>query len=320
MAKRVSKGSPSAAKKDELKKRKLEKPVHKSFRLQKRIKHPSDPIVSSFKLMKGNIRHLLKHKRLFGGITLIYFIASLVLVTGLGGSTDYTLLRDSLNELFTGKGAQLGTGLTLFGMIVGNGTPNNGTQTAGLYQSLLIAIISLVTIWALRQTYAKVKTNTKEAFYKSMTPLVPFILVGFVVALQFVPLLAGSLVYATVAGQGLAITLAEQFLWILLVATLAALSLYMVSSSIFALYIVTLPDVTPMKALRSARELVRYRRWSVMRKFILLPFFLLIVAGLIMVPVLLFATSIAQLVYILLTMFGLIIVHGYVYRLYRELL
>ncbi len=49
---------------------------------------------------------------------------------------------------------------------------------------------------------------------------------------------------------------------------LAMLTLIYVKSSLFALYIVTLPDMTPMKALRSARELARYRRWTVLRKIL----------------------------------------------------
>ena len=59
----------------------------------------------------------------------------------------------------------------------------------------------------------------------------------------------------------------------------------------FALYIVTLPDMTPMKALRSARELVRYRRWTVLRKVLFLPLMLLVVAAIIMVPIIILADA-----------------------------
>jgi hypothetical protein len=94
----------------------------------------------------------------------------------------------------------------------------------------------------------------------------------------------------------------------------------MLSSSLFALYIVTLPDMTPLTALRSARQLVRYRRWTVLRKIFWLPVALLILAAVIMVPIIIWLTAIAQWVFFLLTMFSLVATHAYMYNLYRELL
>jgi uncharacterized membrane protein YoaK (UPF0700 family) len=94
----------------------------------------------------------------------------------------------------------------------------------------------------------------------------------------------------------------------------------MISSSLFALYIVTLPDMTPFKALRSARELVRHRRWTVLRKILFLPIILLVVAAIIMLPIIIWLTSLAQWVFFLLTMFALVAANAYMYTLYRELL
>jgi hypothetical protein len=78
--------------------------------------------------------------------------------------------------------------------------------------------------------------------------------------------------------------------------------------------------MTPMKALRSARELVRYRRWTVLRKVLWLPFVLLLAAALIMVPIIIWLTALAQWIFFLLTMFAVAAVHAYLYGLYRELL
>jgi hypothetical protein len=123
-----------------------------------------------------------------------------------------------------------------------------------------------------------------------------------------------------VINNGIAIYAVEKILWALLFAGLALLTLYMLSSSVFALYIVTLPDMTPMKALRSARELVRYRRWTVLRKIICLPIILLLVALVIMLPVIILLTPLARWVFFILTMAALLAIHAYMYTLYRELL
>lgn len=75
-----------------------------------------------------------------------------------------------------------------------------------------------------------------------------------------------------------------------------------------------------MKALRSARELVRYRRWTVLRKILFLPVVLLVAAAVVMVPIIIWLTPLAQWIFFLLTMFALVAVHAYMYNLYRELL
>src|SRR5690606_11105266 len=84
-----------------------------------------------------------------------------------------------------------------------------------------------------------------------------------------IPLLIASFLYTTVTANGLAITPVEQAVWILFFVACAMLTLYMISSSLFALYIVTLPNMTPMKALKSARQVVLHRRLMIMRKVFL---------------------------------------------------
>ena len=160
----------------------------------------------------------------------------------------------------------------------------------------------------------------KDAFYKGLYPLAPFILVLMVVGLQTVPLIVANTLFGFLFNNGLAVTLLEKILGALIFFLLALLTIYMVTSSLFALYIVTLPDIEPLQALRSARELVRFRRWTVMRKLLFLPLVLIIVGAVVVIPMILYLTVIAEWVYFFLSMFTLAVVHSYIYTLYRELL
>ena len=141
-----------------------------------------------------------------------------------------------------------------------------------------------------------------------------------VIGLQLIPFLIGGFLYSAVISNGIAVDALENILSALVFLLLALASLYMVCSSVFALYVVTLPDMTPMKALRSARELVRYRRWTVLRKLLFLPITLLVIAAVIMLPIILVVTPIAEWTYFVLTMMALAVIHSYMYALYRELL
>ncbi len=298
--------------------RRLKPRTYKTLRVAKRIKHPIK-LPNVWRLTRISGKLLWEHKRLFIGIILVYGLLNLILVQGLAGSTDVGTLKQGLSQVFTGHLGPLISSLSIFAVLVGS-AGNGSSPTAGAYQLFLALITSLAVIWALRQVLTGTVIRVRDAYYRGMYPLIPFILVLIVVGLQLIPLLIGSLLYSLVVNNGIAVFFIEKLLWAILYGLLALLSLYMLSSSLFALYIVTLPDMTPLKALRSARELVRYRRWTVLRKILCLPIILLILAAIIMLPIIIWLTALAQWIFFLLTMAGLVAVHTYMYMLYRELL
>jgi hypothetical protein len=296
--------------------RRLRMPTYKSLRYHKRIKHPHT-LPSAWKIFKATAVTVWSSKKLFLGIVLVYGLLNILLVRGFGNTNNIAQVKSQLDG--SGNLAHVFGGIALFaGLAASSG--NNATSTSGVFQLLLVLIITLVVIWSFRQVAAGTIVTVKNAFYKGTYPLVQFILVLFVVTLQLIPAVLGTGIYSLVITTGVASFGAEMFVWGLLCALLILLTLYMITSSLFALYIVTLPDMTPMRALRSARELVRYRRWTIMRKLLYLPLALFIVAALIMVPIILTVTALASWVFFLLSMAGIVIINGYMYTLYRELL
>jgi hypothetical protein len=276
-------------------------------------------IPSVWRLTTSAALLLKRYWPVFLGLTLIYGLLNLILVQGLASSTDVSSLKHDLNQVFNGHLGTLGSSLGVFVVLVGS-AGNGSSQTAGAYQLFLALITSLAVIWSLRQLLANHPLRLRDAYYRGMYPLIPFILVLLIVSLQLLPLLIGSSLYSLVITNGIAVNALEKGLWLVFFLALALWTLYMISASLFALYIVTLPEMTPLKALRSARELVHGRRWTVLRKILYLPLLLLVVAAIIMVPIIIWLTALAQWVFFLLTMFSLIAIHTYMYNLYRELL
>lgn len=302
--------------------RRVKQSTYKSFRFSKRIHQPKPPIMGSFRLFVASIRLLVKKWKLFGGIIGIYFVLTVMLVKGFGSGSNLVQLKDSISGAIHGNGVQqLVNGVTLFGVLLGNAN-TTPSDVASAYQSMLLIIMSLVLIWALRQCMGskQVKVAVHDAFYKGLYPLVPVLLVMCVIGLQTLPMVFANFVYSTIFPAGLAVTPIEKGLWGMLLGLLVLLTFYMVTSSIFALYIVTLPNVRPMQALRSARELVRHRRFMVMRKLLFLPAALLVLAAVIVVPIIVLSAGLAEWVFFMLSMLGLAMFHSYVYHLYRELL
>lgn len=310
-AKTAAKPEPAAA---------PEKPAetkrYTSFKLQERIKPPKVTGPGAFRLFGSALSLLGRHWKLFGGMLIVYGILNFIVLQGFraaGGDLS------SLKAALEGDVNQITGGLTLFAYLIGT-SGTTVSPTAGAYQFMLATVVSLALIWALRQVYGGVKVRIRDGFYRGMYPLVPFLIVLFVIGLELLPLAISVLLFNSVMTYGIAASLVEQILWSILCVSLATVSLYLICSSIFALYIVCLPDMQPMRALRSARELVRYHRWQVVRKLLFLPLALLVLVAIITIPFILFATSLAVPIFFLLGLVLPAVIHSYMYGLYRSLL
>jgi hypothetical protein len=298
--------------------RQLESPRYKSFRISKRIRHPKS-LPGAWSIMKLALGHVRRYWRPLLGITFVYLLLTLLFVKGIGNSLDVPLLKQTMLDFFKERTSQFSASVAIFGVLAENAV-GASTESAVFYQGVILLLCSLALVWALRQTYANIRVTVRDSFYKGMYPLIPFLLVLLVIGLQLLPFLFGNSLFRFMVQGGLAATDIEKVLWGLLFFLLAVLSFYMISSSVFALYIVTLPDMTPMQALRSARELVRYRRWTVMRKLLFLPIVLFVIGAVVTIPLIMFAAFAAAWLFFIMNIVALLIIHSYIYALYRELL
>ncbi len=297
--------------------KKSPKPKAKKSGSKTVIKHPDLPSVTI--ISTNAVKILRKYLKTFVILTVVYAVLYIVFVRGVSGGLNLTNLRNTLDH--TKGTTTLTNGLSLFGDLVGNATTGQASSVnAGVYQTILLIVISLALIWTLRQSYNDVKVRARDAFYRGMYPVIPFLGVLLVLGLDLIPMLIGGSIYSAVITNGIAVGGLEKTLWALMFALLSLVSFYLIASTIFALYIVTLPDMTPMKALRSARQLVKGRRFIVMRKVLFLPLIICVVALVIMVPIILLATVAASWIFLLFSLICLVFIQSYLYALYRELL
>jgi hypothetical protein len=276
---------------------------------------------SAWQLTKQTVRLLQGQRKLFIGITLIYGALNLVLAQTLTSSGNVGDLRNQLTQGFHGHGGAIASSITTFTGLFSSGGIGSNTNNTGTYQFLLFIIGSLAIIWALRQV-TNGKTDSilvRDAYYRGMYPLIPFILTLIVIGLELVPLLIGSGLYGLVVGRSIAIGSLEIGTFFVIFIGSALLTLYLLSSTFLALYIVAQPDVAPMAALRAAGRLVRGRRLVVFRKVVFLPLIMLTAAIVIMLPIVFLLPFLAQAIFFLLGIFALLAVHGYMYTLYQEL-
>jgi hypothetical protein len=296
-----------------------QKPKYKSFRLHKRIKHPQAKIPSWWHLLRKSFALIKANKKAVLIFVVVYALLNLFLVRGLTSTVDIEGVKESLTSIVGEESSGFASGFTAFGLLVDASTKGSG-EIAQVYQTFLLIFASLALIWLYRQQQAGNKVTMKMAFYRGMYPLIPFCLVLIVISLQMIPALIGNFLYTTVISNGLVVGALEQIAWLLLFCSTLLLSLYMIASSSMALYIVTLPEMTPMIALRQARELVRHRRFAVILRMIAIILVIFALLFVIVLPVIFIAPALAEWMFFIITVLGIPLVHGYMFSLYRELL
>jgi hypothetical protein len=267
-------------------------------------------IKSSWSLLSNN-------KKIIAKVSLIYGLIYIVLVQALSAPVSAVSIKSSFISAFEN---QLTASLNTFSYILSNNTTNSSNASSGIYQVILILLFSLVFIYVFRKAFKKEKSSLKESFYQSMYPLVPFLIVLFIILLELIPMDIGLALYSIVSSGGIINNALEQAVIVLLLVGFISLSLYLLSNSIVSLYIVTLKDMTPLNSLRSAKQLVVGRRFSVILSLLVLPLIFLLVTGSILLPLIMLVPALASWTYFIILILALPLVHAYLYSLYRELI
>jgi len=291
----------------------------KQTKVKKKSSAKKLPMAGNLRLTAKVFVTLKNNWMVLGGIMLVYLILNIVFASGVSSiANTVTNIKADLNST-SAHAHPLASGVSGFAALIFSAGAGS-SSTGSTLQAVLIILQSLVIIWALRHLIAGQKIGIKQAYYHASAPLVPFLLVLAFMFIQLLPITFGSAALAAVSVSLGSLNAGITILFGLIFLALAAWSIYMLSASIFALYIVTLPDMKPRDALRSAKKLVRYRRLQILRRVIFLPVLILLTMSIIVVPLILYATSLVVPVFYLLSVIAFLFTHTYFYSLYRELL
>lgn len=264
-------------------------------------------------ILKRSALTVWTNKKVFSIILAFYGLAYILAVESSTSVTNASTTLSHYESIYRGSAAGLFSGLSTFTNLFGSLSGAN-SPTSGAYQTILFISLSLVIIWCAMQLAAKRKFNARDAFYSSHTPLIKFFLILLLIGLEFTPFLIGASLYNNIFLNGPGLGGAEAVLWVLIIAALAVISLFFLTSTIFALYLVN-EGLTPMQAVRAARGYVRKRRIVVFGKILLMPVTIFIAIGIIMLPVIYIIPVAAVIIMAVLLLIGITIFHCYMYNL-----
>ncbi len=324
MSKKTTK-KPPAKKKTSRAKRKKTKPEKNQLEVglnkiaetpEKIVEEISEGVPSSFVLLGRSVTFLFKHMKKLFGVFLVMYVLYFLFVRA-GSTFDIEsydqLISDELGD------NDLVNNVLLTGILIGSGG-NSDASVSSISSFLLLVMGSLAFIWAIRHLTAGKKFLIRDAYYKVMYPLIPFVIILFVITVQLVPFVVGGFLYSTAEINGLITSGIERTLFVSGWIALGLLSVYWLSNSIMSIYATTLPDIYPMQALRSTKKVVKGRRWSIFIKVFMLGVFLLLFGGSLLFMIVAFFPSVAVYFYDIMAVFALLFAHIYLFKLYRSLL
>jgi hypothetical protein len=312
----------------------LSRRPHRSFRMTRRRDYARSLQLPGYFSFTFEVNQILRqHKKLFLLLTITYILLSAVLV-GVGSQESYSALTSTLREtgaeVFDGDWSQLGQAGLLFATIATQGLNVAPSESQQIFSVLIGLLVWLTTVWLLRNLLAGHKVTLRDGLYNAGAPIISTFLIGLVMVLQLLPVALALLGFSAASASGLLAGGVEAMLFWIAASLLAALSLYWITSTFIALIIVTLPGMYPLRALKTAGDMVVGRRLRILLRLLWMLAAIIVTWALILIPFILLDTwlkgawpaaewvPIIPVILLLLGAGSIVWSSAYVYLLYRK--
>ena len=257
---------------------------HRSFR--KTRKSRTTPVVVSVKQNTiDSFKAIWHDKKLFGGLMLVYILATSLFVGGIA-QADFVDFKEATLQVLGGSLTSVGTLLSLVSSTMSGAFSGGLTELQQFLAMLIAALFWLSIIWALRMRSAEQTIKVRDALYNSGAPIMAYVVVGFIIVLQLTPGAIGVAVLTMAQGGGYLQNGIEFMMFAAAAFLLCCLSIYWLAASVTALVVVTLPQMYPWRALQIASELAIGRRVRLVRHVLALAVMLVLMWAVVLLAVL----------------------------------
>lgn len=311
----------------------LEGRTHRSFRRTRRRDYVRPLPIPGVLLSTYQVNALFfKYRKPFLLLGLIYVVLYVVLV----GAAS----QDTYNEIVTALQAEdARTWTEAFGFVgqaglvllsIGGTIGGSFNEAQQIFSVILILLVWLTVVWMLRNLQAGHAVKLRDALYNAGAPIVSSFLVVLVLVIQLIPVGIAMFAYSMADASGLLTGGVEAMLFWTAAIILGMLSLYWITSTLFALIVVTLPGMYPMKALKIASELMFGRRINMLLRWVWMALFAFFAWIVVLLPVVMLdmwlKSLLPQLSWVPIVPFAIVCMGAlttmwvaiYVYTLYRK--
>ena len=306
-----------------------EQAVHKSFiRTRKRDKIKIPRMEGYIAFPWYVLRVLWNRKWVYLRLIAIFFVLS-VLFIGAIQSDNIT----TINGIFEAVNSSTNIfnpvmrAITTVASSLGGALNNNFSDIQYIYISILIILGLLTVVWLLRHQLAGDKIRVRDGLYNAPAPLVPeYVLVG-VGVLQLIPIALSVVVYISLTSSGIINGGIEEAMFAAALFLGAVLTLYFMTTTLFSLFIASIPGTYPIKAYRAARQIVAGQRLRLLFRLLWMVIIVLVAWFIVLVPIIIIVNSLnagnswaIPIAYQLVVITSMVYAAAYGYLLYRRMI
>lgn len=270
----------------------LDRRPHRSFIRTRRRDYVRELKLPKYiKFTKFVFDTIWSNRKIFLTLALFYAIFT-GLIVGLASQDTYSGIVDTMStttgeDNLTGFWGQISkAGLLLVSSVTG-GLNGSLSESQQIFSFLIILMAWLTSVWLLRNILAGHKLKLRDGLYNSGAPILPTFLVALLLIIQLLPAALALIGYSAASATGLLNGGVEAMLFWFAAGLLLLISLYFISSTVFAMIIATLPGMYPFEAIKIAGDLVLGRRVKILFRLLWLFFVTAIAWALVMIPVIL---------------------------------
>jgi hypothetical protein len=286
-----------------------------------------------FSFTKYVIKTVWKYRKTFTYLAIVYAVLTILFV-GIGSQDLYSTISKTLTStsgnIFNGFFGEIGKSGLLFLTTATGGISQNLSEAQQIYAVIITLMAWMTTVWLLRNLLAGHKVRMRDGLYNAGAPIVSTFIIALLLIVQLLPIAIAVIGYSAASASGLLSAGIEAMLFWIVALLLVVLSLYWITSTFFALIVVTLPGMYPYQALKTSSDLVIGRRLRILLRLVWM-FVLTVVAwAIIMIPFIIIdswvknlwsATAWIPTIPLLLLILGdvtIIWISCYIYLLYRK--
>jgi len=312
----------------------LSRRPHRSFRRTRRRDYVRSLQLPGYIAFTNHVRQTLWKNRKIFTLLIVAYAALTIAMVGITSQESYATLVETIKstsaDAFAGFFGELGRAGLLLASATTGGLADSLTDTQQVYAGIIILLTWLTSVWLLRNILAGHKVKLRDGLYNASSPILSTVLVALVLLIQMLPVALAFIGYSAATATGLLDGGVEAMLFWFAAGLLCLTSLYFATSTIFALIIVTLPGMYPLRAIKIAGDLITGRRIRILLRFIWMLALTILLWALIMIPVIIFDgwikgvwseiswLPIVPLFILLLSAITAVWVSTYVYLLYRK--
>lgn len=274
------------------------------------------------------LRMLWNRKWVYIRFIFTFFILSVIFIGALQAD-NISSVNETIDSAASGTdviGPVMRAAMTVGSSIAG-ALNNNLSDVQYIYISALVILAILTVIWLLRHQLAGNKLKMRDGLYSAAAPIAAEYVLLIVGIAQLIPAALGVLVYVSATTAGLLSGGIETAMFSLALFLIVVLTLYFMTTTLFAMFIATIPGTYPMKAYRTARQIVAGQRLRLLLRLLWMVIILLVVNFIVLVPIVIVVNSfggsgswVIPIAYQLAVITSLVYGTAYGYLLYRRMI